>query len=117
MEESAEIIDAEGADLTIEDCRREVDELINEFGFDDNEEQERSFRIITDHFLDQSVQPLHMFMTGIGGSGKSYVIKALVEFFRRCGASQQLLLSAPTGSAAVLIDGYTIHALTFLPKS
>jgi hypothetical protein len=27
-----------------------------------------------------------------------------------------LTLSAPTGSAAMLIDGYTIHTLTFLPK-
>ncbi|KAJ7233473.1 hypothetical protein C8J57DRAFT_1382083 [Mycena rebaudengoi] len=26
------------------------------------------------------------------------------------------MLSAPTGCAAVLIDGYTIHALTFLHK-
>jgi hypothetical protein len=44
------------------------------------------------------------------------VIRAIVEMFRRCGAPEKLTLSAPTGSAAVLIDGYTIHALTFLPK-
>ncbi|KAH7912388.1 hypothetical protein BJ138DRAFT_989776, partial [Hygrophoropsis aurantiaca] len=62
-------------------------------------------------------ESLQMFLTGIGGSGKSFVIKAVVELFERCGASSELLLSAPTGSAAVLIDGYTIHALTFLPKS
>jgi ATP-dependent DNA helicase PIF1 len=57
-----------------------------------------------------------MFVTGIGGSGKSHVIRAIVEMFHRCGAPEKLTLSAPTGSAAVLIDGYTIHALTFLPK-
>ncbi|KAH7904132.1 hypothetical protein BJ138DRAFT_1019549, partial [Hygrophoropsis aurantiaca] len=116
MEDSAEIIDAGGFDFTIEDCYREVEAIVKEFGFDENEDQERSFRIIAEYFLERSEVPLHMFMTGIGGSGKSYVVEALVEFFHRCGASEQLLLSAPTGSAAVLINGYTIHALTFLPK-
>ncbi|KAG1856606.1 hypothetical protein C8R48DRAFT_547240, partial [Suillus tomentosus] len=59
---------------------------------------------------------LLMFITGIGGSGKIHVMRAIVEMFCRCGAQEKLTLSAPTGSAAVLIDGYMIHALTFLPK-
>ncbi|KAG1839205.1 hypothetical protein DFJ58DRAFT_667899, partial [Suillus subalutaceus] len=62
------------------------------------------------------VEQLLMFITGIGGPGKSHVIHAIVEMFWRCGAPEKLTLSAPTGSAAVLIDGYMIHALTFLPK-
>jgi ATP-dependent DNA helicase PIF1 len=73
-------------------------------------------RIIGEHFIRGEVKQLLMFITGIGGSGKSHVIRATVELFRRCGAPEKLTLSAPTGSAAVLIDGYTIHALTFLPK-
>ncbi|KAG1727124.1 hypothetical protein EDB19DRAFT_1643184, partial [Suillus lakei] len=56
---------------------------------------------------------LLMFITGIGGSGKSHVIHAIVEMFCQCGVPEKLTLSAPTGSAAVLIDGYTIYALTF----
>ncbi|KAJ7081707.1 hypothetical protein C8R44DRAFT_592245, partial [Mycena epipterygia] len=48
--------------------------------------------------------------------GKSFVIKAVIEFFRRCGVSQKMVLSAPTGCAAVPIDRFTIHALTCLPK-
>jgi thymidylate kinase len=59
---------------------------------------------------------LFLYIAGVAGTGKSYVIKAVVEFFRRCGVSRKLMLSAPTGCAAVPIDGYTIHALTFLPK-
>jgi hypothetical protein len=43
----------------------------------------------------------------IGGSGKSYVINALVKLFKRCGASEQMLLSAPTG---ILRDiKYEVH--------
>ncbi|KAF8438606.1 hypothetical protein L210DRAFT_831335, partial [Boletus edulis BED1] len=52
-----------------------------------------------------------LFITGITGSGKSHVIKAIVTF-KRCGCPENILLSAPT---AVIIDGHTIHALTFLP--
>ncbi|KAG1780902.1 hypothetical protein EV702DRAFT_927029, partial [Suillus placidus] len=82
----------------------------------DNAEQEMSFWIVGEHFLRDDVQQLLMFITGIGGSGKSHVIRAIVEMFQRCGALEKLTLSAPTGSAAVLIEGYTIHALMFLPK-
>lgn len=73
-------------------------------------------RIIGEHFICGDVKQLLMFITGIGGSGKSHVIRVTVEMFRHCRAPEKLTLSAPTGSAAVLIDGYTIHALTFLPK-
>ncbi|KAF8166598.1 hypothetical protein K438DRAFT_1502175, partial [Mycena galopus ATCC 62051] len=59
---------------------------------------------------------LLLYIAGVGGAGKSFVIKTVVEFFRRCGVSERMMLSAPTGCAAVLIDGFTIHALTFLPK-
>lgn len=57
-----------------------------------------------------------LYMGGVGGTGKSYVIKAVVRLFQRCGMPEKLLLSAPTGIAAVLIDGYTIHSLTLLPS-
>lgn len=58
-----------------------------------------------------------MYVAGEGGTGKSHVIRCIVELFRRCGVRARLLLSAPTGIASVLIGGYTVHALTFLPKS
>ncbi|KAG1855298.1 hypothetical protein F4604DRAFT_1542651, partial [Suillus subluteus] len=85
-------------------------------GLSDNKEQEMSLRIVSEHFIQGEVEQLLMFITSIGGSRKSHVIRAIVEMFRRCGAPEKLTLSTPTGSAAVLIDGYTIHAVTFLPK-
>ncbi|KAG1877460.1 hypothetical protein F4604DRAFT_1580532, partial [Suillus subluteus] len=72
--------------------------------------------IVSEHFIRGEVEQLLMFITGIGGSGKSHVIHAIVEMFHRCGAPEKLTLSAPMGSAAVLIDGYTIHALTFFTQ-
>ncbi|KAJ7303838.1 hypothetical protein DFH08DRAFT_620986, partial [Mycena albidolilacea] len=85
-------------------------------GIGDNAEQLRALRIIAEHFMFGMEEQLLLYIAGVGGAGKSFVIKTVVEFFRRCGVSQQMMLSAPTGCAAVLIDGFTIHALTFLPR-
>ncbi|KAJ7881841.1 hypothetical protein B0H13DRAFT_1462870, partial [Mycena leptocephala] len=82
-----------------------------------NAEQERAVRMVGEHFINRQEDQLLLYVAGVGGTGKSYIIHAIVELFQRCGYSEQLLLSAPTGCAAVLINGYTIHALTFLPQS
>ncbi|KAF8214892.1 hypothetical protein K438DRAFT_1469779, partial [Mycena galopus ATCC 62051] len=82
-----------------------------------NPDQERALRIIADHFISGTDDQLLMYVGGMGGTGKSHVIEAIVELFKECGYSERLLVSAPTGCAAVLIHGYTIHALTFLPAS
>ena len=50
-------------------------------------------------------------MGGEGGTGKSQVIKAIIEYFLRDKIKNQLLVSAPTGSAACLINRETIHRL------
>jgi len=64
--------------------------------------------------LHQDPEQMLIFITGIGGSGKSHVIRAILGAFVRTSRYQQILLSAPTGSAACLIDGYTIHTLTLM---
>jgi hypothetical protein len=77
----------------------------------------RAVRIVGEHFILRSEEQLLMYLGGGAGTGKSYVIKAIVELFKRCGYSDELFVSGPMGCAAILIEGYTIHALTFLPKS
>ncbi|KAJ7687296.1 hypothetical protein B0H17DRAFT_890774, partial [Mycena rosella] len=72
--------------------------------------------IIAEHFMFGMEEQLLLYIAGVGGAGKSFVVNAVVAFFRACGASERMMLSAPTGCAAILINGYTIHALTFLPK-
>jgi hypothetical protein len=101
---------------TQEEVQLIIDKIVVEFNMDSNEEQERAFRIIANHWKNGDPEQLLMYVGGMGGTGKSHIIRATVEFFRRCGCPDELLLSAPTGCAAVLIDGYTIHALTFLPN-
>ncbi|KAI0059801.1 hypothetical protein BV25DRAFT_1808423, partial [Artomyces pyxidatus] len=91
--------------------------LLREKGILDNEEQERALRMMAEHHMSRDSSQLLMYIAGVGGTGKSHVIKTIAEYFRRVDAASQLFVSAPTGIAAVLIEGYTIHALTFLPQS
>jgi ATP-dependent DNA helicase PIF1 len=57
-----------------------------------------------------------MYIGGVGGMGKSHLIRAVVTLFERLGRRSELQLSAPTGAAGVMIEGSTIHSLTLLPN-
>lgn len=89
--------------------------LITEMNMADNPEQSRSLITVASH-LDHPTDQLLMYVGGVGGTGKSYVIKSMVKLFAMLKKGHHLMLSAPTGIAAVLIGGHTIHALTLLPE-
>ena len=68
--------------------------------------------------------PLHIFIEGCGGSGKSYLINALfsccnqtlnTELSAGCTDTITVLKVAPTGVAAVNINGATIHSAFRIP--
>ena len=46
----------------------------------------------------------------MGGTGKSQVIKALISFFDRCNEAHRIMILAPTGTAAALLNGSTYHS-------
>lgn len=52
-----------------------------------------------------------LLVTGDGGSGKSVLIKLLVQKF----SDREVVVVAPTGSAALNVDGRTINSLFSLP--
>ena len=58
-----------------------VETTIEEFNM--NTEQEGLFRIIANHAQSKSFPQLKMYIGGMGGTGKSRVIKALVSFFEK----------------------------------
>ncbi len=93
-----------------------INEIEQERGFIQNPEQRLAFRVVGEHLINDDPHQLLLYISGVGGTGKSYVINAINDLFTRCGYSYRLLKTAPTGCAAVLIDGYTIHATTLLPK-
>lgn len=93
-----------------------VESVISEMQLSDNEEQERAFRIVADH-MRMGTEQLLMYIAGVGGTGKSHVIKSIVRLFEKVSRADQLMLGAPTGCAAIGIGGYTIHSLVMLSRS
>ena len=77
------------------------------------------------HLIKTSDKPFYAFLSGAGGVGKSHLIKSVYqaalkyynaqagEDFRRV----HILLLAPTGKAAYIIKGNTIHSALTVPAS
>ena len=68
------------------------------------------------------MEPLHIFLTGDAGCGKSFLMKIICQALTKTlsyGNSSvdktKVLLMAPTGAAAINIDGTTIHTALNMP--
>ena len=72
----------------------------------------------------KKVEPIYLFITGGGGAGKSHLIKTIyhtvIKTFRYDGMNPEnptVLLSVPTGVAAININGTTINTPLAIPKN
>ena len=63
------------------------------------------------------LEPLHVFITGGAGTGKSHIIAVIKEHIERShtGSQNACTLVAPTSVAAFNIGGLTIHYAFWLP--
>ena len=61
------------------DFQFQIEESVQKYTL--NEEQERAFRIVANHAVSPFSEQLKMYIAGIGGTGKSQVLKALSHFF------------------------------------
>ena len=82
-----------------------------------NEEQKRAFQIIANHASETYPQQLKMYLGGMGGTGKSQVIKALISMFNQRQESHRFIVLAPTGTAAALLNGSTYHSMLGIRSS
>ncbi|KIK51451.1 hypothetical protein GYMLUDRAFT_116041, partial [Collybiopsis luxurians FD-317 M1] len=57
------------------------------------------------------LDPLRMYVGGMGGTGKSQLVNALLHFFAARSCRFAIVVSAPTGNAAALLGGSTYHFL------
>jgi len=81
-----------------------------------NPKQWIAFHIITKYFVQKFIikqnKPLEhlcMLITGPGGTGKTHVVHAVKSVMEHYNCAHMIRFLAPTGSAANLIDGMTIH--------
>ncbi|KAF5342709.1 hypothetical protein D9758_015874 [Tetrapyrgos nigripes] len=65
--------------------------------------------LIQDEKEELAKDPLQMFLTGPGGTGKTHVINSVKEVMKMYSKDHCIRYLAPTGWAASLIDGMTIH--------
>lgn len=75
-----------------------------------NVNQRAAFNIIRDHYLNADNSQLLLMITGLGGSGKSFVIEAV-----RTLRNEKCTVCAFFGIAAFNIKGTTLHSLLQLP--
>jgi len=83
--------------------------------FELTSDQERAFRIIANHAVTPGSEQLIMYVGGMAGTGKSQVIKALMNFLHPEMNLTDLGVLAPTGTAAALLHGSTYHSILGVP--
>ncbi|KAJ3969259.1 hypothetical protein EV361DRAFT_783537, partial [Lentinula raphanica] len=85
--------------------KKGIDDIVAEFKL--NQEQERAFRIIAHHSVGSCSDSLKMYIGGMGGTGKSQVVKAVLQLFTLQNRRYAVVVVAPTGNAASLLGGST----------
>lgn len=83
--------------------------------FKANSYWERAFRIVADHAVTPGTEELTMYLGGIGGTGKSQAIKALMHFLKSRNESHRFVVLAPTRTAAALLQGFTYYSFLGVP--
>ena len=95
--------------FTSKEWQRTTEDVSEQFRL--NREQDRAFRIVANHACSADSDQLKMNIAGMAGTGKSQVLKALVQFFKLRNESHRFIIVAPTGSAAALLQGSTYHSV------
>ena len=103
-----------GDSVPVYDPQSVMYQVVLEKNLRSNPEQLRAFDIVGKHLIHGGDQLL-MYIGGVGGTGKSHVVNLILRLFSLLGKSKRILVAAPTGAAAILIGGHTIHSLTLLP--
>src|ERR1700722_14160865 len=96
-----------------ESAQKLIEDVVEKFEL--TSDQERAFRIVANHAVSPGAEQLMMYVGGMGGTGKSQVIKALMEFYKSRNESHRFVVLAPTGTAAALLHGSTYHSFLGVP--
>ena len=101
--------------VSISDLRGHSDEassIVDAFTL--NVDQRRAFSLIVHHALHHPSLPEQLLMSVFGeaGTGKTRVIDAIRAWFVSMNRANELLVTATTGTAAVNINGRTVHNAT-----
>ena len=85
-----------------------------------NTKQKKAYKFITS-WIDSmnndpdNTKPIYLNISGRAGCGKTYFLNCVSQYAQRVGGLNFLLKAAPTGTAAFLIGGDTLHSMFRLP--
>ena len=88
---------------------KDIENSIDKF----NEDQSRVFHKISSA-LQSDDKTLRIFISGPGGTGKSFIIETFVSW-NKVMRQKDTAVTAPTGIAAYNVEGLTVHRLLQLP--
>ena len=91
------------------DMKAEVNNITSKFTL--NTAQLRAFTIIANHSHPLCSEQLRMYIGSMAGTGKSQVIRSVIEFFKNRNEAHRFAIVAPTGNAAFLLGGTTYHSM------
>lgn len=108
--QSARVTQVQASEHTIAK-HKSYEDIMSDFTL--NIGQRRAFGVVAMHHANRDIllDQLLMYVGGAGGTGKSRIIHALKAYFAARGESHRIKFVAPTGTAAFLIGGQTIHDL------
>ena len=111
----------EGKEMLAMTSKRMSDDNFEEAIHKLNKEQRQVFDFVKKNLTVDSggsvtSPPFHLYVSGAGGTGKSFVIDVIAEFVRRATQHpKSVLISAPTGVASFNVNGVTLHRAFNLP--
>jgi len=105
----------EGDDMLVMTSSSLPDAKFNSLVESLNSDQKSVFEYIKEHAC-STQSPFHLFISGQGGTGKSYIISVIKEYIQRTsGTYKATMTTDPTGVAAFNIQGVTLHRALCLP--
>lgn len=97
-------------ELRIKSANQDLEKLISNM----NSDQQRVFNFVKSKLNSHDTTPMRHFVSGVGGTGKSYLIKTVKAFIEN-EIKKDVAVTAPTGISAFNIQGMTVHRLLQLP--
>lgn len=97
-------------ELRVKSANQNLEKLISNM----NSDRQRVFNFVKSKLYSRNTPPMRHFVSGVGGTGKTYLIKT-VKAFTETEIKKDVAVTAPTGIYAFNIQGMTIYRLLQVP--
>lgn len=107
--------DLHGKIRTLNHTQRDIFEVVNQW-------VRNCTKSLSCNNVKNTIEPIHIFLTGSAGCGKSHLITTISDMLKKALSyragnleKDKILILAPTGVAAINVEGNTIHSALGIP--